>query len=352
MSKSPQLRPRDHVLPLSHMQITENDPAGVRVLEVQPWIDLGTHLDGFELVSLSIGPSGELYALAVTAPADYREIAPSGAIFPKVYTERPHDACILRFDGSELGRFDIPDQHWNFSHVQPLPDDELLLVVSRSRRFSDDVYDLNGKVFAFDGMFKREFLLGDGIRDVQATVDGRIWVGYFDEGIFGGFGWREPVGKPGLVLWDRFGNRLFGYSPPAEFGLYGRMSDCYALNVLSDAETWCYYMNMAPAGDFPLIRLCNERIDATWQSPISGAHGIAVGHDHVLYCGRFRRQEEFGLYALGDDGQMHSRVRFNVVNEQGVALSVRRVTVRGSELVLRQGFCCYRLDLRALIHTV
>ncbi len=299
------------------MQTTENDPSDVRVLKLRPWLDLAPYRIGFDLVSLSLSPAGELYALAVTAPADYRETASSGATFPKVWTERPHDIRVLRFDGSEIVQCDIPDQHWNFSHVQPLPDGELLFVVSRSRCFADDVYDLNAKVFTEDGTFTREFLLGDGIRQMQTTADGRIWTSYFDEGIFGDVDGREPIGKSGLILWDRCGNRLFAYSPPPELGLYGKMADCYALNVASDADAWCCYMDMAPTG-FPLVHLSHERISATWKSPISGARGIALWHNHILFCGRFRQQEEFNLFTLGDDGQMRHQLRFCVVDEQGV----------------------------------
>jgi len=32
----------------------------------------------------------------------------------------------------------------------------------------------------------RSFHAGDGIQDVEAAGDGTIWVGYFDEGVFGG----------------------------------------------------------------------------------------------------------------------------------------------------------------------
>ncbi len=331
------------------MQTTENVPSDVRVLELRPWLDLASYLVGFDLVSLSLGPGGELYALAVTALANYRETASSGVSFLRVWTERPHNVRVLLFDGINVTQRDLLDQHWNFSHVHPLPDDELLFVVSRSRCFAADVYDLNAKVFTEDGTFKREFLLGDGIRDMQTTTDGRIWTSYFDEGIFGNFGWREPIGKSGLSVWDRFGNRLFAYSPPPELGVFGKISDCYALNVVSGTEAWCYYMDMTPAGGFSLIYLRHERITATWESPISGAHGIALWHDHILFCGRFRQQEEFNLFVLSDDGQMRHQLRFNIVDEQGAVLSARRAEVRGSMLVLRQDFRCYRLDIRDLI---
>lgn len=330
------------------MQTNESDSAGVRVIEVRPWIDLAPRLVGFELMSLSIGPNGELYALAVTSPADYRETAPSGVIFPKVWTEHPHAVRILRFDGSDLKRLDIPNQHWNFYHVQPLPDDELLLVVSRSRCFSDDAYDLNAKVFSLNGAFKREFLLGDGIRDVQTTMDGRIWIGYSDEGIFGNFGWREPIGKPGLVCWDGFGERTFSYSPPPDFGLYRRMTACYALNVVSDAETWCYYLDMAPRGTFPLISIRDGHIASYWQSPVHGAKGIAIWRNYVLFAGAFRKRDTFFLYQLFDAGRIEHRKNFKVVNEEGATLDANRIAACGSAIVLRHANRVYRIEIAQL----
>jgi len=52
-------------------------------------------------------------------------------------------------------RVEIANQSWNFHHVQPLPDDELLLVCARSRYRSWDDYDHSGHVFSADGSLVR-----------------------------------------------------------------------------------------------------------------------------------------------------------------------------------------------------
>jgi hypothetical protein len=161
----------------------------------------------------------------------------SGVSFTKVTTDRPQDFAILRWHKGATTRFDIQGQRWNFHHVQPLPKAEILLVNARSWYRGANDYDLNTKVFSQDGTLKREFLLGDGIRDVQVTADGRIWTSYYDEGIFGNFGWEDPVGKNGLVLWDSSGQRLYEYMPSDALDW---ICDCYALNVVSDDEAWCY----------------------------------------------------------------------------------------------------------------
>ena len=61
------------------------------------------------------------------------------------------------------------------------------------------VVDAAGSVVA-------EGTLGDGINHLLTTPSGAIWVGYFDEGVFGSFGWGgpgpPPIGQPGIVQFD------------------------------------------------------------------------------------------------------------------------------------------------------
>lgn len=250
------------------MRTSEYDSLNVMDVNVRRWgIDLADWLAGFDLVSVCAGPSGELYALAVTAPADYREVAPSGVNFPKVSTERPHDVRVIRFDGDDVTAFVAPSQHYNFSFVQPLPENEILLVGARSRRYTDGTYDLNAHVYGENGDFRRAFLLGDGIADVQVTSDGRIWTSYFDEGVYGNFGWDVPIGASGLILWDHFGNQLYEYAPPKGVG---SIDDCYYLNAASDTEVWCYYFS-----SYPLIRIRDGAVDGVWQE-MHGAHIVTA----------------------------------------------------------------------------
>jgi len=86
-------------------------------------------------------------------------------------------------------------------------------------------------VYDEDGLLVREFLLGDGIQDVQATEDGKIWVSYFDEGVYGNFGWGNPggpspIGASGLIRFDRAGAIEWEFDPPANVE---PIDDCYAL---------------------------------------------------------------------------------------------------------------------------
>lgn len=212
------------------------------------------------LVSYGIGPGGDAVGLAVravdaAAPFAYDE-QPGWATFPKPRAEHAYMAAVVHVSGSDADRV-LDSVTTTFPKIQPLPDGEILLVGTRAERRPDGSHDLNASVLGPDGMRRREFLLGDGIEDVQTTADGRIWVSYFDEGVFGNFGWGEPggpapIGAPGLVRWLSDGTVDWSYEAPP--GLE-EIADCYALNVAGDAVWACYYT--------PTFRSCESLATTT-----------------------------------------------------------------------------------------
>ena len=157
--------------------------------------------------------------------------------------------------------------------AQPLPDEELVVVGSRCRRFADGAYELNARVYGPDGVLRREFLLGDGIEHVQATSSGDTWVGYFDEGIYSNAGWQSSVGHAGLYRFNSSGELQWGFQPPPGFG---PIDECYALNVASEQEVWAYYYS-----DFPVVRNEDGHVQG-WSTQVLGANALAVLGDRVL----------------------------------------------------------------------
>jgi hypothetical protein len=134
--------------------------------------------DDERIVAYGIGPSGD--ALALVAEEDA-----SG------------EAAVVSLRGL-AERVEVTHTGGKSVRVQPLPEHEILVVATRANRNADGSHDLNGRVFGADGELRREFLLGDGIADVQTTADGQVWVSYFDEGIYGNLGWGGRDGpRPG-----------------------------------------------------------------------------------------------------------------------------------------------------------
>jgi hypothetical protein len=144
-------------------------------------------------------------------------------------------------------------------------------------------------VYDDGGRHVRSFYAGDGILDVQTTLDGRIWVSYFDEGVLG----STNLGGSGLVCLDNRGQCIFDYTTLVGADVPS-IVDCYALNVCSDRELWlCYY------ADFPLIRLIDGKPEGIWKKqPVHGSSAFAVSGELVLFAGAYKRKDELFLIRL------------------------------------------------------
>ncbi len=134
------------------------------------------------------------------------------------------------------------------TEVDIFSDGTVLIVQSRCLKDGNDV-ERNARRYNPNGQLVDAFTLGDGIQQVQIDESDTIWVSYFDEGIFGNFGWDDPLGSDGVVAYTIHGKRLWGAS---NFGIV----DCYALNVVSSQEVYFYYYD-----DFYLVKL-NKKKDA------------------------------------------------------------------------------------------
>ena len=87
--------------------------------------------------------------------------------------------------------------------VQPMPGGRFLVARARCR-WRRDRPDRNAVLHHADRQVISEHVLGDGIGHVLATSTGQVWVSYFDEGIYGNYGWGqtdsdEPVGASGII---------------------------------------------------------------------------------------------------------------------------------------------------------
>ena len=294
-----------------------------------------------EVLDFWIGPSSEAIGLAVAKTATAGPLSEGEGLGR---ADKPYDASVLVHNGIAIRRTELRELDIGFPIVQVLPNDELLVVGTRCERREDGSYDLNGRVFGPDGVLRREFLLGDGIQDVQTTRDGRIWVSYFDEGIFGNLGWGnpggpEPVGSAGLVRFDVNGDLNWEYKPPA---LVGYIADCYALNV-TDRATWAYYYT-----DFPLVRISSDDKIEAWHTPVAGARVVAVSDQRALFYGGYGDDRdrcvlcEFGLLR-----RVNEVAEVTLGLPDGVPLPTDRVLARGSTLHAFVGSAWYQRDLQA-----
>ncbi len=308
---------------------------------MKPFVNFGELLSGLEFIAIGTNHSAnKIFLLSACPPLDYLTHR-SGASFPKINPDQPQTYVVFSLDQFGHASFEILDQPWNFHFVQPLPNNEFLLVCARSGFRGANDYDLNGCVFGTDGSLKRSFLLGDGIQDVQTTSEGKIWTSFFDEGVGGNYGWKHPIGSSGLIQWDLEGRKLFEYAPSYPLDM---MADCYALNVTSERDVWCYYYT-----EFPLVHLQSHKIVANWEPTLSGSDGFAVWKDHVLFRGGYGNHHQYFLYRLGKHGKLELRGKYELKNENGENLISTGHVSRGHLFLLAQEQKIYQLDLRDIM---
>lgn len=285
-------------------------------------------LNGGHIAGFSGGYDGKLYALVcMGAPDDHW-----------IKRRDPCDWRVLSVARDAYDEHVLRDQQHNFNLVQPLPAG--LLLASSRCEFSDTKVIPNAHVFDLGGQIVNTLLLGDGISHLHTTSEGQTWAAYFDEGIFGSLGWKKPMGSGGLVRFNSAGNRTFEFEP--SLGL-SAMADCYALNVTSNSEAWCYYYT-----DFPIVRIWNDQVVEYWTSPVQGASTFAVWRDSVLMNSGYN-SDEWALLKLRENGRSRIEEVFTFRDRSGEVLHSAAAVARGYTVWFVENGVVHDIDLRELV---
>ncbi|MEW2507824.1 hypothetical protein AB0878_45925 [Amycolatopsis sp. NPDC047767] len=288
--------------------------------------------EGDVRVTASIGPSGEAVALWST-PEDLAALRstttqPGWATFPDAVAPHAVAARVSVHAPEPIGTTRIARLPVAHPHVQPLPDGRTLIVGARCR-WREGGPDRNAIVFDADGTPVIEQTLGDGIEHVAATRRGEIWAGYFDEGVFGNYGWGgenadEPLGDHGLNRFSADLTLTWRFRPPDDHGSWG-ISDCYALNVDGDTAWTCHYT------DFPVVRIRDGEVTG-WHNDVHGARALAVGGSRVVFYGGYgAERDRLVVGVLGDD-RVHVTGEYRLVRPDGRELPAVRAIGRGPDL--------------------
>lgn len=293
--------------------------------------DLKDYLKGYKVVSLSIGPKYDYHVLAVSNPSPKKD-----EIFLRGVKEQNYRIISIYYDF--VSAIDLYNQKHHYHFIQPIENEYILLASARSRYYSENQFDLNGKVFDQNGNLIREFLLGDGIQNLAVTSDDIIWTSYFDEGIFGNYGWKTPVGACGLRAWDKHGNTVYKY-PNLEDHF---ICDCYALNVVSNHEIWFYYYT-----DFLLGRIKNGVIDY-FNPKISYADAFLVYNGCFLFKSGDRNQEQYYFMEFRKGKSLEIDKEITFLDEANEAIYADNIAYRGHLLLIKVGTKLYLVDLSTL----
>lgn len=145
----------------------------------------------------------------------------------------------------------------------------------------------NARIITPDGELKERFMLGDGIEHVATDTEDRIWVGWFDEGVFGNEDWimeeREwPPSSNGMARFSSNGELIDEPQMPKGAG---SVHDCYAMTVDADVAWTCSYT------DFSLVKHMPGGTSWFWRGAPAGTTAIAVHGNHALLAGGYFRDQ-------------------------------------------------------------
>jgi hypothetical protein len=154
------------------------------------------------------------------------------------------------------------------THAQRLPDGGYALASSRST-----VGEKNIQLFDKLGKFKMSFAVGDGIEHLTVDSKGRIWVGYFDEGIFG----ADPLSSGGLSRFSQSGKLEYQWSSEKN----DIIADCDALTVDDRDLLW-----ICAHPQYFLATVTNDDTQILLpRSPVSMPCGLLTSTTHVGFLG-------------------------------------------------------------------
>ncbi|EHG6165306.1 hypothetical protein [Escherichia fergusonii] len=235
-----------------------------------------------EFVSCSVSFNGQISVLEVDQIPERIQ----GMFVSTITEERTWYITLYGIKPHYARKINIHDAY-NFHKIQFIDNQHILLVGARSR-FENGEGEKNAAIYTMDGRLVRRFTLGDGIEDVSVTEKGEIWVSYFDEGVFGNFGWQIPMGQNGLVKYDLYGNVLWEQNECCIF-------DCYTLNVDNAASVWFYYY-----ADFELVHIKNSTF-TRYEIPVEGMSCFAVCLPWIIADNGYQQSYSFSVFR--QDGQ-------------------------------------------------
>ena len=287
------------------------------VIEAYDFIK-NNNLTMYQMVNTTIGNNGRIHCLFV-------ENVPEriNGMFVPTTNNSKYKAISFTVDwysgevySSEI--FDFGLQKINFHFLQPLRDNFLLLG-ARATLYKDGHTDKNALIIDKFGNRINELCLGDGIENCLVDSKNRIITSYFDEGVFGNYGWNHPIGASGVIKWSDTGEKLWENTNHD-------ICDCYAMNIDDKDSLWFYYYT-----DFNLVKT-DFYSEIVYKTPISGSDGflLSKGQTALLFHNGYG-EKGFCVTKIKDE-VLSKPIDGNIVYS-GETINVERFAFRDSKAV-------------------
>ncbi len=196
-----------------------------------------------------------------------------GPSFPKRKMANAKTMLVVILSDENRQDILIDDVDFTFPEFDLFPDGRILLAAGWC---AND--DLNGLIFNSETREKTKFHAGDGIETICIDDASRIFISYFDEGIFG-----DGPGMGGITCFNDEGGIIWQFNSTDRKDAY--ISDCYAMNV-TGFDAYIYYYT-----DFELAKIGPKFETAIWKTDISGCHCFAISDDALLFSSQYGEPE-------------------------------------------------------------
>lgn len=230
------------------------------------------------ILAFSVTPAGDALTLWTSHAGRGQLTArdPSG-MFVAANPTRPVDVVVTH-DTRHVRK-----RTWNltvttsFPTAHAMPGEGLLILGARAP-WRDEAPERNAFLYDRDGNLTRSACLGDGIEHAVTTARGIIFVGYFDEGVFGSRGWggrgRAPIGASGLNA----------YGPALELAWSNDTADIVSCYALAGAGEGCV---LCPYPGWQVVRFDGHGKAELFSNEVGGASALAAHGDLVALVGGY-----------------------------------------------------------------
>lgn len=282
------------------------------------------------IVATSVDANGN--ALILTANKDDQAKASAKetrgiGIFPKSRSASDLAFSLVVQSDAGADTISLPATNITFPHVDLFSDGGCALVGARSSWRSKNDFDLNGALIERESKDAKSVCFGDGIENVGIDGKDRIWISYFDEGVFGNFGWSHPgptgLGAGGINCFDRTGELLWQHNRE---DATEHVDDCYAMNV-SPLGVWFYFYTA-----FKVARVKEDFSVEYFDTPISGSHSFVTDGHRFVFSSQYR-EPATTLHATNlYKGKLVHRRKLSLSLPAGINADQIKMTARGDKL--------------------
>ena len=239
----------------------------------------------YNLVSCSVSNDGQgLFLFVHNDPTDeVHGRIERGASFAKTRMSGGKTFKLIIKNENQTKGVIIDNVDFTFPVFDVFSDGRVVIAGVRTKWRSKDDYDLNGLIFDPNSGERLSFLAGDGIDSLSIDNKYRIFISYFDEGVFGNNGWHNPgppgPGAGGLCCFSDEGELEWQFNSVDGSGKF--ISDCYAMNVMGSCAYIYYYT------DFLLGAIGGDFEKTFWRPHLNGCQSFAIDENFVLFSGQY-----------------------------------------------------------------